>query len=185
MITIKENGIFHCPPEDYGADKSLYHTIADYLIESGARSVLDIGCGNGDCVKVLDRRGLYARGVDGNPLVAKMCELCATADISKPVRGEKFFDAVISLEVGEHIPKEFEFGFLFNLLHSNPKQIVLSWFPHDGEGIGHVNPKTNDEVKLMMGRLSYVSDDRAEARLRSAATHWWFKLSLMAFKLKA
>lgn len=184
MIEVTPNGSWKADADDYGIDRSLAYGIADHLLSSGVKSVLDLGCGNGEYVKIMSRRGLDARGVDGNEKASEFCKFCSTADITNPLKLDRTFDAVISLEVGEHIPKDLEIGFIFNLVRQNPKQIILSWFPYEGEGVGHVNPKPNHEVKKIMSMLGYISDDQVEIKLRTVATRWWFKISLLAFRFK-
>jgi len=184
MVKIQPNGSWIADASDYGIDMALAYGIAEYLVSNGVKTVLDLGCGNGEYVKVMNRLGLDARGIDGNPKASEFNEFCVTGDLSKPLRTGKFFDAVVSLEVGEHIPKEVELSFLFNLIQSNPKIIVLSWFPYDGEGTGHVNPKTNEEVIRLMAQFDFEHDEVSTEKLRNMATLWWFKTSFLAFKLK-
>jgi SAM-dependent methyltransferase len=99
---------------DYGSDPEnleRMQTVAQDL-PSDARSVLDVGCANGKTLQVLLQKGLPAKldfvaGVDfseralrkfGLPRVCGDCSRLPFADAS--------FDAVICLEVLEHLPQE-------------------------------------------------------------------------------
>ena len=62
----------------------------------------------------------------------------------------------MSLEVGEHIPKEYEDIFINNLHNNNNKGIILSWAILGQGGFGHVNEQNNDYIKSKMSNLGYI-----------------------------
>ena len=67
------------------------------------------------------------RCYDGSPNVAAVTNgLCNTLDLSKP-HNIGASDWVLSLEVGEHIPRQYEDAFIQNLHNSNRLGMVLSW----------------------------------------------------------
>ena len=75
------------------------------------RSVIDIGCGLGTWLKVFEENGVDdILGIDGvwvnkdKLYVSK--DKFISADLKKPINIKKRFDLAISLEVGEHLPKE-------------------------------------------------------------------------------
>ena len=103
-------------------------------------------------------------------------------DLSEPVDlGEKY-DWVISLELGEHIPKRFEKTFINNLITHAKNGIILSWAVKGQGGVGHVNCQNNDYVKARMKELGFVDDIRAEEFLRKRAWRPWFKNTIMVFR---
>ncbi|XP_063593324.1 uncharacterized protein LOC134770393 [Penaeus indicus] len=95
--------------------------------------------------------------------------------------GEQF-DWVLSLEVGEHIPRQHEGVFLDNLARHACTGIVLSWAVPGQDGYHHVNPRENSYVKASMAKHGLVADEEAERKLREAASLFWFKNTLMVFK---
>ncbi|XP_037792928.1 uncharacterized protein LOC119588307 [Penaeus monodon] len=98
--------------------------------------------------------------------------------------GERF-DWVLSLEVGEHIPRQSEGVFLDNLVRHACTGIVLSWAVPGQDGHHHVNNRENDYIKASMTKRGLVVDAEAERKLREAATLFWFKDTLMVFKFPA
>merc|ERR1711966_12244 len=62
----------------------------------------------------------------------------------------------MSLEVAEHIPKEFEDAFLDNVVRNARCYIILSWSKLAELGSGHVNARGNDYVKAKMESLGFV-----------------------------
>ena len=55
-------------------------------------------------------------------------------------------DAVLSLEVGEHIPEDYEDIYLENLDRHADKIIILSWAVPEQGGFGHVNERDNGYI---------------------------------------
>ncbi len=175
-----ESGIWHCEREAHTFDEPLADVLAKFLLDEKAESVMDVGCGSGDYVRHLRKAGLQIWGVDGNPKTAEFCEGCETADILGDRRWVS--DWVLCLEVGEHIPPKYETQFIQVITEGARTGIVLSWFPMEGHGIGHFNPKPNEYVKSQMAERGFKSDEEAQEKLRKAATLWWFSLSLMVFR---
>ena len=89
---------------------------------------------------------------------------------------KKKYDWVISLEVGEHIPKEYENIFIENLHKNNIRGIVLSWAIKGQGGDGHVNEQDNYYIKNIFQDLCYENDLEAENTLRELSEHAWFKI---------
>ena len=89
---------------------------------------------------------------------------------------------VLSLEVGEHLPKEFEDAFIENLHRHNARGMVLSWATKGQGGTGHVNEQDNDYVKAAVCAMGYANDLEAERELRSAARFSYFQRTVMVFR---
>ena len=109
-------------------------------------SVLDMGAGYGQYLRCLRHNASVSRteGYDGQHGIAALSGGWVTQlDLSKPVvLGE--FNWVMSIEVGEHIPHQFENSFILNLVTHAAKGLVLSW-AHVGQwGIGHINCRNAD-----------------------------------------
>jgi cyclopropane fatty-acyl-phospholipid synthase-like methyltransferase len=145
------------------------------------RTVVDIGCGKGDYVKVFRGKGIVCDGYDGNPLTPTFDPLLKVCDFSK-LTDIGLYDWVLSLEVGEHIPKEYEQAYIENVHKSNRLGIVLSWAIEGQIGRGHVNCRNNDYIKDIFKGLGYENDLDSENRLRSLATLPWLPKTLMVFR---
>ena len=91
----------------------------------------------------------------------------------------------MSLEVEEHLPKEFEDIFINNLDNNNNYGIVLSWAIKGQGGYGHYNEQNNDYIKEKIMKLGYINDIKAENILRKKSTLWWFKNTIMVFRKNA
>jgi len=139
----------------------------------------------GDYVQHFKKNNLNAVGYDGNPHTPSLTNnTCKILDFSEPVKFDTPFSWVLSLEVGEHLPKKFEDVFINNLHNNNEKGIVLSWALKGQGGHGHYNEQNNDYIKSKICDLGYLNDIQAEEKLRKNSKLWWFKNTIMVFKKK-
>jgi hypothetical protein len=146
------------------------------------KSVCDFGCGLGKYVLSLRKAGLECDGYDGNPHTPVLTDgVCKTLNLAQPVQLEKQYDCVISLEVGEHVPKEYESTFLDNLSANATVTIVLSWAIPGQEGDGHVNCHANSYIIYQLWKRGFVFQPRWTALIRANASLYWFKNTLMVF----
>lgn len=179
---ISPTGIWLCrDTSPHSFDQPLADGIKRHLSVNCCESVIDLGCGSGAYVRHLHKSGIQSRGYDGNPRTHEFDSLCDVADLTIPMSVIPA-DAVISLETAEHIPTEHERMFLNNVNRLANRHLILSWFPRDGEGIGHVNPRPNNYVINRLNGLGFAHDSDGSLKLRSFSTLWWFKESLMVFK---
>ena len=155
--------------------------LADALAKLFKNStVYDLGCGEGKYVKHFNAQsGISAYGIDGNPNT-KYAN-CFIHDLTNPI-GLNKMNWVLSLEVGEHIPKELMNQYIDNLKNLSEDGIVLSWAVPGQGGDGHVNELSNEDVIALFPEYDY--DIETSLYLRSKATLWWFKNTIMVFKKK-
>jgi len=163
-------------------DSGLCNAIADYLKDSDAESVYDLGCGHGEYTRSLVDKGFYCSGYDGNPYTPNITSgLCEVLDLSEE-HDLEVRDYVLCLEVGEHVPQQFESTLINNIHNSNSKGVVLSWAVEGQPGEGHVNCKNNDYVENIFLKLGYTQNKNAQEALREASSLWWFKNTIMVFE---
>ncbi len=157
--------------------------LADALGEMFAgKSVYDLGCGRGAYVSRFRELGIECQGVDGNPETSKINPDCEVTDLTHDFSIWNSRDWVLSLEVGEHIPAEFQDAFIRNLDHANSEGVVISWAIPGQEGRGHVNCKSNADIKGIFAAMGYANDIEAEEMLRGKATLPYLKNTLMVFR---
>jgi tryptophanyl-tRNA synthetase len=117
--------------------------LAGYL--PSENGVLDFGCGNGYYVAYLEQHGFRAHGIDGNADIEILCKSFHHADLTKDYSFSPLY-SVISLEVGEHLPKSAQETFVKSLTDSCKKHLILSWASIGQPGIGHINCREQNEV---------------------------------------
>lgn len=166
-------------------DRPLAEAIVNLFQDNGAIDVVDFGCGMGHYVKYFQDAGFNAEGSDGNPDTAELSKgFASVQDLTVPFDLEKKFDWVMSLEVGEHIPKPHETIFIENLIRHCKEGIVLSWAKKGQGGRGHFNCQNNDYIKELFASYGFKNDQEAEERLRESSTRYWFVDTIMVFRRK-
>jgi len=164
-------------------DHELALAIGEVLQKKGVTTVADFGCGDGRYIKTLIALGFDGEGFDGNPHTPTMTDgVGKVLNIALPQNLGKKYDFVISLEVGEHIPKKFEATFLANLDRHNIKGIILSWAVPGQGGYGHFNERSNQYIKKQLRKLGYRPNNELQEFLRQSATIFWFKNTVMVFE---
>lgn len=145
-------------------------------------TVIDLGCGcEALYVKYLRQNNVECDGIDGYKNITKN-QFCSCFSLEKVLYLSKVYDYVLSLEVGEHIPEEFEDVFINNIHRLNMKGVVISCGIEGQIGEGHVNCKNNDYIKRKFLNLGYKIDLQNEIYLRNLCTLKWLKESLMVFR---
>jgi hypothetical protein len=181
---INERGIWTSTDETstHLFDKKLCDAIIKGLNPN--MSVVDIGCGNGAYTMAIREAGIRCVGYDGSPLTEELTNgICKIMDFSYPVKVGRY-DVVLSLEVGEHIPVEFESIFIDNLVRASKRFIILSWAIEDQPGTGHINCRNNDYIIDQMDKRGFFYCPEASQILRINSELPWFKDTLMVFERK-
>jgi hypothetical protein len=122
-------------------------------------------------------------GYDGSPNVENVTKgHVKHFDLTQNMTLGRNFHWVMSMEVGEHIPQKFESIYLSNVAKHVQDGLVLSWAVRGQGGRMHVNNMNNDEVEAKLGHLGFRPVKYLWEYLRSKATKYWFKNTLMVFK---
>jgi hypothetical protein len=144
-------------------------------------TIVDIGCGNGKYVKNFNDHGIACIGFDGSPLTPEITGgICEVMDFSEPVDIGKF-EMVLCLEVGEHIPRQYEEVFIDNVCHATQKKIVMSWAAEGQGGNGHYNERNNDYVINEMRKRGFDFNQEESDYLRKESCVCWFSNTIMVF----
>jgi len=182
-FSIKGNGAW------VGESSAQYHmhdspfskALVEFYTSRGVQNVGDFGCGLGLYVRDLRDAGLRAGGFDGNPDTVEITAgRCQQLDLSRSVDFGVYWDWVMSLEVAEHIPPEFEDAFVANLVRHTCWGLVLSWGNQAGEG--HVNVKPREQVEAKFAALGFRSLADAGEKLRRSARLPWFQNTVLVLE---
>ncbi len=92
------------------------------------------------------------------------------------------YDWIISLEVAEHIPKQYELVFVDNLVRHAKEGIILSWAKIGQEGHSHINNKDFADVKILMEERGFYHDASASKAIKSKANFAWLRANTNIFK---
>lgn len=171
-------------PNKHLCDKGLALAIVQ-MFKPFVKTAVDIGCGDGSYTKILIKNGINCQGYDGNPITPQLSgNLCKVMDFADP-QDIGQFDLVLSLEVGEHIPKRWEQIFINNLCRASRKFICMSWAIEGQAGFGHFNCQNNDYVINEMAKRYFVYCPKASMVLRESSDKKvfpWFANTILVFK---
>ena len=190
---IDERGLWkgYTPKSDIQESTMCPHKIDNGLMDALPQifeensTVVDFGCGNADYAKHLHNKGFKCEAYDGNPNTPEMTDgLGKVLDLSKEFNLGKTFDYVISLEVAEHIPKEFEDVYINNLIKHTDSYLIMSWALDGQGGDGHVNEQNEDYVLNLFDKLGMTYHQDISQILRDVAKLGWFKKTIYVFTKK-
>lgn len=147
-------------------------------------TVLDLGCGVGHYQKPIEKCGLSWRGFDGSANIEDATEgRVHFADLSVPI-DVGAADWVLSLEVGEHVPKEYESTYLDNIVRHARRGVILSWALPGQGGHFHINCRENDAVIQDLKDRGFEFDAARTQSLRSQTRLSWLKKTTVVFRRK-
>jgi cyclopropane fatty-acyl-phospholipid synthase-like methyltransferase len=183
-LSIHKNGFWLDTSSDgHYFDKPLKSEIIKLLKEEKTNSVIDLGCGNGSYAKEFNKEGFSCDCYDGNPNTKELTGgLCSEANLAEEIDFNRKYDCVFSLEVGEHIPKEFESIFIDNLIRHSKALIILSWAVVGQGGRGHINERNNDYIENNFLEKGWKRNKEKENILREKSSLKWFKKTIMVYQ---
>ena len=158
--------------------------LVNYLSQYREELIYDLGCGTGYYLKELHKAGHKKLvGVEADPCVLHEEFPILPLNLTEPITGLSK-GVVISLEVAEHIPQEYEEHFLDNLVSLCSKLIIMSWAVEGQPGVGHFNCRNNDYVINKLGEkgFRFLNEDTEDARRYPTGITGYFKNTLMIFE---
>ena len=163
--------------------------------DTGARRILDVGCGTGAMLGALRELEISGKGLEYSEAALAICS-------SKGILAKKFdieydkltaeyinaFDVVISTEVAEHLPERVADPYVDTLAAAAPIVVMTAAPPGQG-GVDHVNeqPKSYWIEKFrcrgFVERLDLSEKWSTEWQNGGIVTFWYFQ-NLMVFERK-
>src|SRR5262249_43878340 len=127
------------------------------------RSVVDVGCGDGNWSAAFHELGVQEiLGIDGEYVRKEVLQIPVEwfqpTDLSKPFRLNRSFDLAICLEVAEHLPPEGALAFVESLTASAPAVLFSAAIPYQG-GDNHINERWQDEWVSLFKQRGYLAID--------------------------
>lgn len=149
-------------------------------------SVIDVGCGIGTWLSVFRETGVEdIFGIDGDWVEKSQLEIPGdkflAADLAKPLRIERHFDLVVSLEVAEHLPGSRAEGFIDSLTSLGPVVLFSAAIPHQG-GRNHINEQWPEYWLSHFQARGYVVIDAFRKRIwQNDNVEWWYAQNTLLF----
>lgn len=167
--------------EQHQSSPKLAAWLASYLPKE--TPVIDFGCGNGYYMAELGKSGFACIGIDGCDEGEIICKHFQKMDLTRKINAE-IKCSIVSLEVGEHLPKSAQEVFMQNLTDNCDKHLVLSWAEIGQPGIGHINCRSQEDVITDVEHRGFTLNKEAteEARQNIDDNTDWFRRTLLIFE---
>jgi 2-polyprenyl-3-methyl-5-hydroxy-6-metoxy-1,4-benzoquinol methylase len=141
------------------------------------KSVLDIGCANGDVVKYLISKGTEAYGIDGDTdavnLYAddsvKQSLFCHDYTLG-PSNFKKEIDVVLSTDFCEHIEEQFIDNYMPDFTLGD--MVILHTPPKGTPGHHHVNTQDREYWILLFAQYGLILDEKLTADVREISDYY-------------
>jgi SAM-dependent methyltransferase len=149
---------------------------------TGARSVVDIGCGTGAWSRACRDLGVpEVVGVDGAYVPAEhrghVTEFIER-DLAEPLSLGRSFALALCLEVAEHLPPERAPGLVADLTALAPVVLFSAAVPGQG-GTGHVNEQWSEYWVALFDARGWTCRDAIRPWVRANGdVAWWYRQNL-------
>jgi cyclopropane fatty-acyl-phospholipid synthase-like methyltransferase len=176
------NGIWNAEfAQHHQSSEKLAKWLVNYLPTEDY--VIDFGCGTGYYMGFLEKNDFETTGIDGFAIDNPLCSNFIVHDLTKPIE-LPIEGSVISLEVGEHLPKEAQETFINTLVSHCAKHLILSWAEIGQPGIGHINCRSQEDVinDIVSRGFEYLPNETQDARNNIDDNCDWFKRTLLIFR---
>lgn len=169
-----------------GAKRSAEIIIPLVLELLPARSVVDVGCGDGSWLSVFQKLGVGdILGIEGKYVNRSLLQIPQECfhpfDLTRPFRLERAFDLAVSLEVAEHLPPDCAAVFVESLTRLAPFVLFSAAIPFQG-GTHHVNEQWPDYWAAFFRERGYLPIDFVRKQVwQNDAVEWWYAQNTLLF----
>jgi SAM-dependent methyltransferase len=150
------------------------------------KSVVDVGCGLGTWLTVFQQNGVEEiLGIDGDFVDVNNLnippEYFLKHDLAKPLKLERQFDLVISLEVAEHLPIEKAESFVDTLTNLSSAILFSAAVPYQ-PGTKHINCQWPSYWAKIFSQKGYIVYDCFRMKFwQNPNVPWWYAQNMFLF----
>jgi len=150
------------------------------------RNVIDVGCGIGTWLKVMEEANVKdILGLDGDYVNKEKLLISRdkfiSIDLSKPFNIDKKFDIALCLEVAEHIHKKNASIFIKSLVKTSDLIVFSAAAPLQG-GTNHLNEQWPSFWESLFKNEGFVMlDPFRKEIINYPDIQWWYKQNIFLF----
>lgn len=172
---MKNNRLLKDYPEDnphlggHGFITHLDHGVLFYFKDHYfCKSLLDIGCGPGDMIKLARSIGYDAEGIDGDYSCTRDVDIILHDFVKGPYNHNKKYDLGYSCEFVEHVEEKYIPNFMESFKSCN--HIIMTFAPPNTKGYHHVNCNTEKFWIDIFKEFNFSFDDNLTKIIREKST---------------
>ena len=150
------------------------------------KTIADIGGGVGTWARAFEELGVKAVCFDGDYVNASQvqCKEFRVTDLEKPVECDERFDAVVCLEVAEHLTPERAESFVKDLCKLSNVVIFSAATPGQG-GTNHINERPHDYWHNLFELEGYEVSEALRIRVQgNLAIESWYRKNIFTYLRK-
>jgi len=152
---------------------------------TGARSVVDLGCGTGDWLSAFRDLGIEdIQGYDGGEAASNLMiplDRFRKCDLTLPIDAGRKFDLAVCLEVAEHLDARHAPTLIDSLASLAPAVLFSAAIPGQG-GVHHVNEQWQDYWVDQFARVGYATVDCIRPRIwNTRNVSVWYAQNILLF----
>jgi SAM-dependent methyltransferase len=159
-----------------GSERSAAEIVPLVLSLTGATSVVDVGCGDGQWLKTFKANGISdLLGVDGpwvDPSAFTPGQF-VSADLARPLELDRRFDLAVCLEVAEHLIADSAPTLVASLARMAPVVMFSAAIPRQG-GIDHLNEQWPEYWARLFDQHGFRPVDAIRPRVWNSAVETWY-----------
>lgn len=156
------------------------------LRATGARSVVDVGCGVGTWLAACAENGIEDYlGIDGYHVDADLLQIprehFRTADLRQPLAFDRAYDLALSVEVAEHLPPDAGPPLVQQLTGAAPAVLFSAAVPGQ-TGPGHINERWQSYwVGLFESHDYFPVDEVRPAIWNRGEIPFWYRQNVILY----
>lgn len=162
-----------------GCDLDLANKLSELF---KGKKVVDLGGGLGWYCKIIGGKAESCDEYDGSVNIEEATNgTVKYLNLAEPINFECNYDIAMSIEVAEHIPKEYENIYINNLLKCGKEAILISWSRMGQGGYFHVNNKNKQDVIQIFEKRSLKYNNKITEAIKKSTKFIWIKRNILYF----
>lgn len=161
-------------------DEKLANTLGNLFIN---KRVADFGAGLGWYCPIISKYSKVCDEYDGSANIEDITHgRIKYFNLAEPLKMECNYDYIISIEVAEHIPKEYEDIYINNLIKCSKEGIVITWAKIGQAGHFHVNNRAREDVIKLFAKKGLEYDNKKTEDISNGTEFEYLKNNILFFK---
>lgn len=169
----------YCIGGNQNHDINLSNELADIFKD---KTVVDLGAGLGWYCPIISKKSKKCDQYDGSVNIEEVTNgKVKYLNLAESIKFSCNYDIVMSIEVAEHIPKEYEDVYINNLIKCSKGGLLITWSKIGQGGHYHVNNKNREDVIKLFNKRGMKYQYGITNRLKNVTKISYLKNNILYF----